>query len=55
MNFFTCPICKLSLPLSVGVLVTARINGKIGEVRVCINCKQRKDNERTQKNNNNPS
>lgn len=55
MNFFICPLCKLSLPITVSVLVMARINGKIGEVRICINCKQRKDNERNQKTNNNPA
>jgi hypothetical protein len=50
MQFKTCAVCGLSLPLSVMRPVNVRHNGKIITIDICDRCREIKEKEVKEKN-----
>lgn len=48
MEYYHCPICGLSLPITVLVPVGVRTPEGIKRVLICINCKAKKQAEAKQ-------
>jgi len=43
MEFFVCPICKLTIPRRMGVPVLVNHQGKVIKVLICESCKEKKE------------
>lgn len=45
MDYAQCPICNLSLPITILVPIKVKHQGRIITVLICENCKHKKEAE----------